>query len=124
MPSKRPLRRGSSKPAPETPVPSVKERKPSLTPLREIMAALLSDPALPFRPEDHLIWKVWDDAVGPIIARNAQPLWIRKGRLRVKVSDPIWLQELGLVEKTLREKLNERLGRQAVEKIDFRLTSR
>jgi predicted nucleic acid-binding Zn ribbon protein len=124
MPSKRPLRRGSSAPAPITPVPVVKERKPSLTPIGEIMAALLSDPKLPFRPEDHRIWKVWDDAVGPIIARNAQPLWIRKGRLRVKVSDPIWLQELGLVEKTLREKLNERLGRQAVEKIDFRLTSR
>ncbi|MEW6669973.1 MAG: DUF721 domain-containing protein [Thermodesulfobacteriota bacterium] len=124
MPSKKPLRRGSSRPAPETPVSGSKQRKPSLTPLGEILAALLSDPTLPFRPEDHLIWKVWGDAVGPTIARNAQPLWIRKGRLRVKVSDPIWLQELGLVENTLRQKLNERLGRQAVEKIDFRLTSR
>jgi predicted nucleic acid-binding Zn ribbon protein len=124
MPMGKPCRRGSSAQSAERPIPVVKEQKPSLTPLSDILAALLSDPSLPFRPEDHLIWKVWDEAVGPSVARNARPLWIRKGRLRVKVSDPIWLQELGLTEKTLREKLNERLGRQAVEKIEFRLTSR
>jgi predicted nucleic acid-binding Zn ribbon protein len=124
MPPRKYTRRVSSGPSPEIPAPVVKERKPSFTPLGESVAALLSDPKLTFRPEDHQIWKVWDDAVGPTIAGNAQPLWIRNGRLRVKVSDPIWLQELGLAEKAIRERLNERLGRQAVEKIEFRLTSR
>ena len=124
MPSGKPYRRGSSGQTAESPAPVVKEQKPSLTPLGDILAAILSDPSLPFRPEDHMIWKVWDEAVGPSVARNARPLWIRKGRLRVKVSDPIWLQELGLAERTLREKLNERLGRHAVERIEFRLTSR
>jgi predicted nucleic acid-binding Zn ribbon protein len=100
------------------------EKKPSLTPLKDILTALLRDSRLPFNPEDGLIWKVWDEAVGPAIARNAQPLWIKKGRLRVKVSDPIWLQELSFAEKPIREKLNTTLGRRAVEKIEFRLKSR
>jgi predicted nucleic acid-binding Zn ribbon protein len=100
------------------------QKKDSLTPLKDILSALLTDSKLPFNPEDATIWKVWDEVVGPGIARNAQPLWIKDRRLRVKVSDPIWLQELSYLEASVRQKLNARLGRQAVEKIEFRLNSR
>jgi len=99
-------------------------RKDSLTSLKDILSALLTDSNLPFNPQDATIWKVWGDVVGPAIARNAQPLWIKDRRLRVKVSDPIWLQELCYLEAGVREKLNARLGRQAVEKIEFRISSR
>jgi predicted nucleic acid-binding Zn ribbon protein len=100
------------------------ERKPPLTPLKEIMADILRDDTLPFNPEDAHIWRVWDEVVGPAISKNAQPMWIKDGRLRVKVSDPIWLQELGFVEASIKEKLNSTLGRYAVDKIEFRLTFR
>jgi len=99
-------------------------KNPTLTSLKEIIADLLGSTNLPFNPEDATIWRVWDEVAGETIARNAQPLWIRNGRLRVKVSDPIWLQELSFMEETMRNKLNERLGRKAVEKIEFRLRSR
>ena len=102
----------------------MKEAKTDLTPLKEILTAVLRDPQLPFKPDDALIWVLWDEVVGVTIARNAQPTWIKKGRLRVKVSDSIWLQELGFAENAIREKLNQRLGRKAIEKIEFRLTSR
>ncbi len=92
--------------------------------MKEIVAALLADPALQFNPEEAKIWRVWDETVGPVVAPKARPLWIRKGRLRVKVAEPIWLQELGLAEKTIRDKLNERLGGGSVQKIEFRLASR
>ena len=95
-----------------------------MTPLKDILSALLADPTLPFNPQDAALWKIWDEVVGPAIARNAQPLWIKNRRLRVKVSDPIWLQELSYLEVTVREKLNAGLGRQAVDKIEFRLSSR
>jgi predicted nucleic acid-binding Zn ribbon protein len=101
-----------------------KERKDSLTSLKDILSALLADSKLPFNPQDATIWKLWDEVVGPAIARNAQPLWIKDRRLRVKVSDPIWLQELSYLEVGMREKLNARLGRQAIDKIEFRLNSR
>lgn len=100
------------------------EKKPTLTPLKDIIADLLKDAALPFNPEDGLVWRVWDEVAGEAVSRNAQPLWVKNRRLRVKVSDPIWLQELSFMEETLRNKLNERLGRKAVEKIEFRLRSR
>jgi predicted nucleic acid-binding Zn ribbon protein len=99
-------------------------RKTTLTPLKDILAELLKSADLPFNPEDGLIWRVWDEVVGETVARNAQPLWVKNKRLRIKVSDPIWLQELTFMEENMRTKLNERLGRKAVEKIEFRLRSR
>jgi predicted nucleic acid-binding Zn ribbon protein len=88
------------------------------------MSRILRDDTLPFNPDDAQIWSVWDEIVGPAISKNAQPMWIKNGRLRVNVSDPIWLQELGFVEPSIKEKLNTTLGRQAVHKIEFRLTFR
>jgi predicted nucleic acid-binding Zn ribbon protein len=100
------------------------QRNSNLTPVKDILGALLNDSRLPFNPDDAQIWHTWAEAVGPAIARNASPLWIKKGKLRVKVSDPIWLQELSLVGESIKEKLNEKLGRRAVERIEFRLRSR
>ncbi len=92
-----------------------------MTSLKDIIANLLSDGALPFNPDDAQIWKIWDVVVGPAISKNAQPLWIKSKKLRVIVSDPIWLQELKFVEKNIKEKLNKKLRRKAVEKIEFRV---
>ena len=94
--------------------------KYSLTPLKDIIAKLAGDGALPFNPDDARIWKVWEDVVGPGISRHAQPLWIKEGRLRIEVSDPIWLQELSFLKEDIRKKLNKRLSREVVTKMEFR----
>lgn len=94
--------------------------KETLTPLKDIISGLLKDTDLPFNPADSKIWEVWEEAVGKGIALHAHPLWIRKGCLRVNVTDSIWLQELEYVKTTVIEKLNGKLGRTAVQKIEFR----
>jgi hypothetical protein len=93
----------------------------SLIPLKDVIANILSDGTLPFNPDDADIWKVWDEVVGQAISKNARPLWIKNGKLKVTVSDPIWLQELKFVEKDIREKLNDKLGRKAIDTIEFRV---
>jgi len=93
--------------------------KTSMTLLKDVIADLLKSSALPFNLNDSKIWEVWDDAVGPAIARNAQPLRIKNRLLKVRVYDPIWFQELQFMEESIREKLNQCLGREAVEKIEF-----
>jgi len=92
-----------------------------MTSLKDVISDLFNSSSLPFNPDDARIWKVWDEVVGPGIAGNARPSWIKDRRLRVTVTDPIWLQELNFVEEDIREKLNRGLGRKAVEKIDFRV---
>ena len=97
------------------------KKQDSLTSLKDIISDLLGGSGLPFNPADGRIWEVWDKVVGPAIARNAQPSWIKKGRLRIDVSDPIWLQELEFAGERIREKINSELGREAVKRIEFRL---
>jgi hypothetical protein len=95
--------------------------KHELTSLRDIISGLLTDGTLPFNPDDVDIWRVWDEVVGETISKSARPSRIKKRRLRVTVSEPIWLQELTFLESTIREKLNTRLGRTAIDRIDFRV---
>jgi predicted nucleic acid-binding Zn ribbon protein len=96
-------------------------KREKLTPLKDILSTLFNSTDLPFNPDDGRIWKIWEDAVGSGIANHAQPAWIKNHCLRVVVSDPIWLQELKYVEDQIKEKVNGKLGRKAVEKIEFRL---
>jgi predicted nucleic acid-binding Zn ribbon protein len=100
----------------------MEEKKDQFTSIKDIISSLLKDPSLPFNPADARIWEVWDEAVGPGIAGHARPSWIRKGLLRVEVSDPIWLQELEFLSDDIRERLNERLGGKRIKKLEFRLS--
>ena len=99
------------------------EKKDSMTSLKDILDGILSGAKLPFNPADAEIWNVWEEVVGQAIAGHARPSNIRKKILRVHVSESIWLQELEFVAETIKEKLNKKLGRNAVEKIIFRLDS-
>jgi predicted nucleic acid-binding Zn ribbon protein len=102
----------------------MEKKRKTLVPLKDVLSSLFSDAKLPFNPDDARIWKEWEGAVGAAIAKNAQPEWIKNGKLRVRVSNSVWLQELGFVEETIKEKLNRRLGRRAVDRIEFRLGSK
>jgi predicted nucleic acid-binding Zn ribbon protein len=99
------------------------EKKDRFTSIKDIISTLLKDPSLPFNPADARIWEVWDEAVGPGIAGHARPSWVRKGLLRVEVSDPIWLQELEFVSDDIRDRLNQRLGGKRIKRLEFRLSS-
>lgn len=99
------------------------EKKDTMTPLKDILDGLLSGSNLAFNPADAEIWEIWEEVVGQPIAEHARPSNIRRKKLRVHVSEPIWLQELEFVAETIKEKLNKKLDRNAVEKIIFRLGS-
>ncbi|MFH1490518.1 MAG: DUF721 domain-containing protein [Pseudomonadota bacterium] len=101
----------------------MKKRSETPVSLKEILAGIFQDARIPFNPEDAHIWRVWDEVVGAAIARNAKPSWIKEGKLRVNVSNSVWLQELNFVQETIKEKLNGKLGRRAVNRIEFRLRS-
>jgi predicted nucleic acid-binding Zn ribbon protein len=96
------------------------EKKDTLTPLKDIISGLLKNDDLPFNPADAQIWATWEEAVGKAIAGHARPSWIKNGCLRVIVSDSIWLQELEYVKDTIIEKVNEKLRRNAIQRIDLR----
>ncbi len=98
--------------------------KSELIPVGDIITTLLTDGTLPYKQDDVEIWRVWKEVVGQTYAENSRPSKIRKKQLTVTVSDSIWLQELTFFKEIILEKLNTKLGRKAVDKIDIRVGSR
>lgn len=76
------------------------------------------------RLDEYGVWPIWRDVVGRTIARNAQPEKIRNGTLFVKVSSPVWMQELQFMKEMIAEKLNQRLQNNAVVKNIFFMVGR
>lgn len=71
------------------------------------------------RLDEYSVWPIWNDVVGPVIARNAQPEKIRNGTLFVKVSSPVWMQQLQFMKEMIAGKLNHRLKGETVKNIFF-----
>ena len=71
------------------------------------------------RLDEYEVWPIWNEVVGDTIARNAQPERIRNGTLLVKVTSPVWMQQLQYMKEMISEKLNQRLRTEAVKNIFF-----
>lgn len=71
------------------------------------------------RLEDYAVWTVWDETVGPAIARNARPEKLRNGTLFVRVRAAAWMQQLHYMKDIMLEKLNRQLGREVITNIFF-----
>lgn len=93
--------------------------KPPLERVGEVLENSLKRLDLAPRLDDYGVWPIWNDVVGSAIARNAQPEKIRHGTLFVKVSSPVWMQQLQFMKEMIVEKLNHRLERDAVKNIFF-----
>ena len=65
------------------------------------------------------IWNFWNDEVGDLVARRAQPSRFRNGILFVTVATQSWMQELQYMKEKIRERLNTRLGAELVRDIFF-----
>jgi len=85
----------------------------------EVLEQSLKRFDLSSRLNEYGVWPIWNNVVGPTVARNAQPEKIRNGVLFVKVSSPVWMQQLQYMKDLILEKLNQRLGTELVKKIFF-----
>jgi hypothetical protein len=100
-------------------VASGTKKPPSIDVIGELLDKSLSRLDLSRRLDEYGVWPIWRDVVGEAIARNAQPEKIRNGTLFVKVSSPVWMQELQFMKEMIAEKLNHRLTGEVVKNIFF-----
>jgi predicted nucleic acid-binding Zn ribbon protein len=85
-----------------------KDKRPSR--VSDILTAILKDRGWNRVVRENRVFGEWDAAVGPIIAKNAQPVRVDRGVLVAIVSSPVWAQELSLKKETIIGRLNDRLG--------------
>ena len=62
----------------------------------------------------------WAETVGDRVAAATEPVSERAGTVTVRCADPVWAQELELMQEQLLERLRERLGEQTPQTLRFR----
>ena len=62
----------------------------------------------------------WQELVGPKVAEQSQPEFLKDGVLQVRVENSVWLNHLRFLEQELRQKLNKKLSPQKIKEIRFR----
>ncbi len=92
-----------------------------LTPLKELLPTALARVARETGRARQLK-PIWDEAVGPAIARCASPLALEGHTLVVSVASPRWEAELRSREADLCKRLESRLGKGAVTSLRFQLS--
>jgi len=65
--------------------------------------------------------KLWEEVTGEKISQHSLPLFVRKGNLFVRVDSSGWLTQLTYLKLEIISELNERLGRESIKNIYFRL---
>jgi hypothetical protein len=94
-------------------------KNPSVERLGAVLDHSLKRFELSARLDEYGVWPIWNDVVGKTVALNAQPEKIRNGTLFVKVSSPVWMQQLQFMKELILEKLNQRLKGELVKTIFF-----
>jgi hypothetical protein len=92
---------------------------PQIERLGQVLDKSLKRMEISTRLDEYGVWPIWNDIVGTTIARNAQPEKIRNGTLFVKVTSPVWMQQLQYMKEMIAEKLNQRLKTDIVKNIFF-----
>ena len=95
------------------------KRDPQIERFGEVLEKSLKRMEIASRLDEYGVWPIWNDIVGTTIARNAQPEKIRNGTLFVKVTSPVWMQQLQYMKEMIADKLNQRLKTGIVRNIFF-----
>ena len=94
-------------------------KHPQIEQLGAVLDQSLKRLDLGARLDEYGVWPIWNDIVGTTVANNAQPEKIRNGTLFIKVSSPVWMQQLQYMKEMIADKLNQRLGSVVVKNIFF-----
>ena len=62
----------------------------------------------------------WPKLAGPAIEQVTESVWVRDGRLFVKIRSAAWRHQLHLQRESWRGRINEHIGREVVDEVVFR----
>ena len=85
-----------------------------------ILKQLIRDQEWETHVQVSLLLLRWQELVGPQIAKQSQPEYLKDEVLQVRVENSVWLNHLRFLEEELRRKLNKKLSPQKVKEIRFR----
>ena len=96
-------------------------KKSKLITLDSVLKGIAQELKFEDRMEQVLLYRLWQDAVGDAVARNASPALVRGGVLHVNVSSSVWVQQLHFLRDMLLEKINAGLSGAKISDIRFKV---
>lgn len=89
--------------------------------LPQLLHQILRRAEASYRDRAHLVWEVWENAVGAELAHRSRPQSLRAGRLTVAVANAAWMQQLSFLRESIRDNVNRALGQPLVREVRLRL---
>jgi predicted nucleic acid-binding Zn ribbon protein len=87
-----------------------------------VLPQVLADHKIEQRRGDVEIVRVWNELIDPTIVAHAQPDRLHKGTLFVNVDSSVWLSEIVRYRrKEILDRLQHSFGREAIQRISFRV---
>lgn len=96
-------------------------KKSKLTTLDSVLKDVARDFKFEDRMEQVFLYRLWQNAVGEAVARNASPALVRGGVLHVNVTSSVWVQQLHFLRDMLLEKINAGLSGTQIHDIRFKV---
>lgn len=90
-------------------------------PLENVLRQAARELKFEGRLEQASVYRLWQDAVGDAVARNASPATVRGGVLQVNVSSSVWVQQLHFLRGMLLDKINAGLSGAKIRDIRFKV---
>jgi len=89
--------------------------------IKSILEDVLKKQNLESKLKGYHAFDVWEEVVGPRVARHTQPKRFQDHVLWVVVDTTVWMQQLAFLEGKIKEKLNQAIGSSMIEKIRFQI---
>lgn len=87
--------------------------------IKHIVTKVLDDLGIEKKVREARAISCWKEIVGERIASNTHPYKIQKGILFVSTSSPVWSQELSLLSREIKERINSLLGEDVIKEMRF-----
>jgi predicted nucleic acid-binding Zn ribbon protein len=85
--------------------------------LKDLLGDLLGDLGVESKIAECQAQLVWEEAVGPALARYARPLRVHRGKLEVAVPSAVWRSQLSFMQREIVTRINELVGSQVVKEL-------
>lgn len=88
-----------------------------ITKLSITLSRVLEGQGLGGRLHEYRIFALWEKIAGPAIARHAQPISLRGGKLSLVVDSATWMHQLTMLKPVIIEKVNSLVGKGSIKDI-------
>lgn len=99
------------------------KKKTELLPASKVLQTLLANgkSALSDNFLRWKVWRFWPQIVGQTLAGSCEPVGFERGKLHLWVKSSARMQEIRFFENTIKQKVNEHVGREWIKSLRFTL---